>query len=108
MSDDTEPPEGPDDDGPDDDEEAIIPEGAVAQASIEPIEIQEEMERSFLDYAMSVITARALPDARLMKQVTLEDAAQADEIFSILMGEDVEQRRSFIQRNAKDVRFLDI
>lgn len=48
------------------------------------------------------------PDARLMKQVTLEDAAQADEIFSILMGEDVEQRRSFIQRNAKDVRFLDI
>nr|WP_249217283.1 DNA topoisomerase (ATP-hydrolyzing) subunit B [Nocardioides palaemonis] len=48
------------------------------------------------------------PDARLMKQVTLEDAAHADEIFSILMGEDVEQRRSFIQRNAKDVRFLDI
>ncbi|GAA5105138.1 DNA topoisomerase (ATP-hydrolyzing) subunit B [Alloalcanivorax gelatiniphagus] len=48
------------------------------------------------------------PDGRLMKQVTLEDAAQADEIFSILMGEDVEQRRSFIQRNAKDVRFLDI
>lgn len=48
------------------------------------------------------------PDARLMKQVTLEDAAQADEVFSILMGEDVEQRRSFIQRNAKDVRFLDI
>ncbi|MQW77074.1 DNA topoisomerase (ATP-hydrolyzing) subunit B [Nocardioides sp. dk4132] len=48
------------------------------------------------------------PDQRLMLQVTLEDAAQADEIFSILMGEDVEQRRSFIQRNAKDVRFLDI
>ncbi len=48
------------------------------------------------------------PDNRLMLQVTLDDAAQADEIFSILMGEDVEQRRSFIQRNAKDVRFLDI
>ena len=48
------------------------------------------------------------PDQRLLLQVTLEDAAQADEIFSILMGEDVEQRRSFIQRNAKDVRFLDI
>ena len=48
------------------------------------------------------------PDGRLMLQVTLDDAAQADEIFSILMGEDVEQRRSFIQRNAKDVRFLDI
>jgi DNA gyrase subunit B len=48
------------------------------------------------------------PDARILLQVTLEDAARADEIFSILMGEDVDQRRSFIQRNAKDVRFLDI
>ena len=48
------------------------------------------------------------PDQRLMLQVTLEDAAHADEIFSVLIGEDVEQRRSFIQRNAKDVRFLDI
>ncbi|MDN5743801.1 MAG: DNA gyrase subunit B [Nocardioidaceae bacterium] len=48
------------------------------------------------------------PDQRLLLQVTIEDAAQADEIFSVLMGEDVEQRRSFIQRNAKDVRFLDI
>ncbi|MEP9362969.1 DNA topoisomerase (ATP-hydrolyzing) subunit B [Nocardioides sp. CN2-186] len=48
------------------------------------------------------------PEARLMLQVTLESAARADETFSILMGEDVEQRRSFIQRNAKDVRFLDI
>lgn len=48
------------------------------------------------------------PEQRLMLQVTLDDAAQADEIFSVLMGEDVEQRRSFIQRNAKDVRFLDI
>ena len=41
-------------------------------------------------------------------QVTLDDAAQADELFSVLMGEDVEARRSFITRNAKDVRFLDI
>ena len=48
------------------------------------------------------------PDQRLLLQVTIEDAAQADSIFSVLMGEDVEQRRSFIQRNAKDVRFLDI
>jgi DNA gyrase subunit B len=48
------------------------------------------------------------PDARILRQVTLEDAAMADEMFTILMGEDVEQRRSFIQRNAKDVRFLDI
>ncbi|MGD7707460.1 DNA topoisomerase (ATP-hydrolyzing) subunit B [Microlunatus sp. Y2014] len=48
------------------------------------------------------------PEQRLLLQVTLEDAARADEMFSILMGEDVEQRRTFIQRNAKDVRFLDI
>jgi DNA gyrase subunit B len=48
------------------------------------------------------------PDNRILLQVTLDDAAQADEMFSILMGEDVEQRRTFIQRNAKDVRFLDI
>jgi DNA gyrase subunit B len=48
------------------------------------------------------------PDARILVQVTIDDAAQADEIFTILMGEDVESRRSFIQRNAKDVRFLDI
>jgi DNA gyrase subunit B len=48
------------------------------------------------------------PDNRILLQVTLDDAARADEMFTILMGEDVEQRRSFIQRNAKDVRFLDI
>src|SRR5690348_9910220 len=48
------------------------------------------------------------PDKRILLQVTLDDAARADEMFSILMGEDVEQRRHFIQRNAKDVRFLDI
>jgi len=48
------------------------------------------------------------PDKRALLQVTLEDAAAADQTFTILMGEDVEQRRSFIQRNAKDVRFLDI
>jgi len=48
------------------------------------------------------------PDTRTLLQVTLEDAARADEMFSVLMGEDVEQRRSFIQRNARDVRFLDI
>ncbi|MFZ0529743.1 MAG: DNA topoisomerase (ATP-hydrolyzing) subunit B [Propionicimonas sp.] len=48
------------------------------------------------------------PEKRSLLQVTLEDAAAADQMFSILMGEDVEQRRSFIQRNAKDVRFLDI
>jgi DNA gyrase subunit B len=48
------------------------------------------------------------PRRRVLKQVTVDDAAQADELFSVLMGEDVEARRSFIQRNAKDVKFLDI
>jgi DNA gyrase subunit B len=48
------------------------------------------------------------PETRTLLQVTLDDAATADEIFSTLMGEDVESRRSFIQKNAKDVRFLDI
>jgi DNA gyrase subunit B len=48
------------------------------------------------------------PDRRILLQVTLDDAAQADELFTVLMGEDVEARRGFILRNAKDVRFLDI
>ena len=48
------------------------------------------------------------PDRRTLLQVTLDDAALADEVFSTLMGDDVEGRRTFIQRNAKDVRFLDI
>lgn len=48
------------------------------------------------------------PEARTLLQVTLDDAAIADEVFSTLMGEDVESRRTFIQKNAKDVRFLDI
>ena len=48
------------------------------------------------------------PDNRTLLQMTMDDAAAADEIFAVLMGEDVESRRSFIQRNAKDVRFLDI
>ena len=48
------------------------------------------------------------PNTRTLLQVTLDDAALADEVFSTLMGEDVESRRAFIQKNAKDVRFLDI
>ena len=47
------------------------------------------------------------PSTRLLLQVTMDDAATADDLFSVLMGEDVEARRSFITRNAKDVRFLD-
>ncbi|WP_420000445.1 DNA topoisomerase (ATP-hydrolyzing) subunit B [Streptomyces boninensis] len=57
----------------------------------------EELRITTMDY-----------DHRVLRQVTLDDAAAADDLFSILMGEDVEARRSFIQRNAKDVRFLDI
>ena len=48
------------------------------------------------------------PTVRVLRLVTLDDAAAADELFSVLMGEDVEARRSFITRNAKDVRFLDV
>jgi DNA gyrase subunit B len=48
------------------------------------------------------------PARRVLLQVTIDDAAQADEMFSVLMGEDVESRRTFIQQNARDVRFLDI
>ncbi|EFU60849.1 DNA topoisomerase (ATP-hydrolyzing) subunit B [Actinomyces sp. oral taxon 180 str. F0310] len=48
------------------------------------------------------------PENRILKQVTLDEAADADETFTILMGDDVDRRRTFIQRNATDVRFLDI
>ena len=48
------------------------------------------------------------PAVRVLRQITLDDAAAADELFSVLMGDDVEARRSFITRNAKDVRFLDV
>jgi DNA gyrase subunit B len=48
------------------------------------------------------------PSVRVLRHVTLADAAAADELFSILMGDDVEARRSFITRNAKDIRFLDV
>jgi DNA gyrase subunit B len=48
------------------------------------------------------------PAHRILRLITLDDAATADELFSVLMGEDVEARRSYIIRNARDVRFLDI
>nr|WP_240630271.1 DNA topoisomerase (ATP-hydrolyzing) subunit B [Specibacter cremeus] len=48
------------------------------------------------------------PEHRTLLQVTMDDGAAADHIFSVLMGEDVDSRRNFIQQNAKDVRFLDI
>ncbi len=48
------------------------------------------------------------PERRTLLRVTMDDAALAEEIFSTLMGEDVDARKTFIQRNAKDIRFLDI
>ncbi|NLW13234.1 MAG: hypothetical protein GX037_01655, partial [Trueperella sp.] len=48
------------------------------------------------------------PETRTLKRVNIGEAAATDEAFSVLMGEDVQSRRSFIQRNARDVRFLDI
>jgi DNA gyrase subunit B len=48
------------------------------------------------------------PGKRSLLQIAVEQAAIADEVCSVLMGEDVELRRTFIQTNAKDVRFLDI
>ena len=47
------------------------------------------------------------PEHRILKQVHIEDAAAADETFSMLMGDEVEPRRLFIQRNAKNVRWID-
>jgi DNA gyrase subunit B len=48
------------------------------------------------------------PQHRVLRLITLDDAAQADELFTVLMGEDAKPAHNFIQRNAKDVRFLDI
>ena len=47
------------------------------------------------------------PDTRILRQVNIENAAEADRIFSMLMGDEVEPRRLFIQRNAKNVRWID-
>jgi hypothetical protein len=94
----------------------VAQEGLFA-GRVEPVQLEDEIHRSYLDYAMSVIVGRALPDVRdglkpvhrrILRLVTLDDAATADELFSVLLGEVVEARRSFIVRNAHDVRFLDI
>ena len=48
------------------------------------------------------------PANRVLQQVSVEDATAADEMFSVLMGDKVEPRRDFIERNARDVKFLDV
>ena len=48
------------------------------------------------------------PENRVLKQVSVDDAAAADQTFTMLMGERVEPRRDFIERNARDVKFLDV
>ena len=48
------------------------------------------------------------PATRTLLRVSVDEAAIADEVFSKLMGDDVEARKGFIQQNAKDVRFLDV
>ena len=48
------------------------------------------------------------PETRILVKVTMEDAIKADEIFNVLMGDEVEPRRDFIQKNAKYVKNLDV
>ena len=75
----------------------------LSGGNVEPRELEQEMRSSYLDYAMSVIVGRALPDVRDgLKPV------HRRVLFSMLMGDEVGPRRDFIVQNAKDVRFLDV
>ncbi|WP_375484548.1 DNA topoisomerase (ATP-hydrolyzing) subunit B [uncultured Jatrophihabitans sp.] len=90
--------------------DALIKDGLAAGRKLP----KDETERTQRYKGLGEMNATELwettmdPDNRILRLVTLDDAATADELFSVLMGEDVEARRSFIIRNARDVRFLDI
>jgi DNA gyrase subunit B len=90
--------------------DALIKDGLASGRKLP----KDETERTQRYKGLGEMNAKELwettmdPANRILRLVTLDDAATADELFSGLMGEDVEARRSFIIRNAKDVRFLDI
>jgi DNA gyrase subunit B len=91
----------------DKEKEAVLRAGAEAGRKLKDDAIQRFKGLGEMD-ATELWETTMNPETRILQQVTIEDAAAADELFSVLMGEDVVARRSFITRNAKDVRFLDV